>query len=163
VIPPAPDELAWIAQLAARFGVELSPYPAHVFEELYGFPLSQIGEQASFLERRTQLPETPPRTPARQTQGGGPLQLVRYRPLFSGPAVERVRELQFQRPPAEVELSPQDAQVRGVSSGETVRVSSNGSSVELRARVNPRLIAGAVRVAEEHAGGLAGGVEVQKA
>ena len=28
VIPPAPDELAWIAKLAERFGVELSPYPS---------------------------------------------------------------------------------------------------------------------------------------
>src|SRR5438445_2236802 len=27
-IPPAPDELAWIAQLAARFALELSPFPS---------------------------------------------------------------------------------------------------------------------------------------
>ena len=32
------------------------------------------------------------------------LRLVAYRPLFSGPAVERTPELQFQRPDAEVEL-----------------------------------------------------------
>src|SRR5207237_4311851 len=34
VIPPCPDELAWIAKLAERFGVELSPYPSQVFAEL---------------------------------------------------------------------------------------------------------------------------------
>src|SRR4029434_4677475 len=33
VIPPAPDELAWLAKLAERFEVELSPYPALVFDE----------------------------------------------------------------------------------------------------------------------------------
>src|SRR5262249_56820498 len=31
VIPPAPDELAWIAKLAERFGVDASPYPPPVF------------------------------------------------------------------------------------------------------------------------------------
>ena len=43
-----------------------------------------------------------------QTSSGG-LTLVRYRPLFSGPAVERVRELDFQRPRPEAELSEEDA------------------------------------------------------
>jgi hypothetical protein len=42
-------------------------------------------------------------------------------------------------------------------------VSSNGSSVELRARVNRRLVAGAVRAAEEHVRELAGACEVSKA
>jgi NADH-quinone oxidoreductase subunit G len=163
VIPPAPDELAWIAKLAGRFDVDVSPYPAHVFEELYGFPFAEIGEQAPLRERRTRPPETPARAPARPTQGGGPLQLVRYRPLFSGPAVERVHELQFQRPIAEIELAPQDAQVRGISTGDIVRVSSNGTSVELRARINPGLIARSARAAEEHTQGLQGGVEVQRA
>src|SRR5438067_1728265 len=32
--PPGPDELEWISSLAARFGVELSPYPQAVFAEL---------------------------------------------------------------------------------------------------------------------------------
>jgi NADH-quinone oxidoreductase subunit G len=163
VIPPAPDELAWIARLAERFGVELSPYPALVFEELYGFPYSQIGDQAELRDRRTAPPAVAARhAPPRPTTGGGPLQLLRYRPLFSGSAVERVEELQFQRPPAEVELSREDARVRGIATGNTVRISSNGTARELRARINPRLIAGAVRVAEEHAEGLAGGVEVTK-
>jgi predicted molibdopterin-dependent oxidoreductase YjgC len=163
VIPPAPDELAWIARLAERFGVELSPYPALVFEELYGFPYSEIGERAELRDRRTAPPAVAARhAPPRPTTGGGPLQLLRYRPLFSGSAVERVEELQFQRPPAEVELSREDARVRGIATGNTVRISSNGTARELRARINPRLIAGAVRVAEEHAEGLAGGVEVTK-
>jgi NADH-quinone oxidoreductase subunit G len=163
VIPPGPDELAWIAQLAGRFGVELSPYAANVFEDVFGFGFSAVGEQAELRERPTAV-ATPAqaRPPTRPTKGGGPLQLLRYRPLFSGPAVDRVPELQFQRPPAEVELSTHDAEVRGISRGDTVRVSSNGTSVQLRARINGKLVAGAVRIAEEHAGELAGGVEVSR-
>ena len=41
-------------------------------------------------------------------------------------------------------------------------MSSNGTSVELRARVNRRLVAGVVRAAEEHVQGLEAGVEVTK-
>ena len=34
VIAPCPDELAWIAKLAERFGVELSPHASTVFDEV---------------------------------------------------------------------------------------------------------------------------------
>ncbi|TML74501.1 MAG: 2Fe-2S iron-sulfur cluster binding domain-containing protein, partial [Actinobacteria bacterium] len=49
VIPPAPDELAWIAKLAERFDVEISPYPSVVFEEVSatafgGVPFGAVGE-----------------------------------------------------------------------------------------------------------------------
>ena len=93
----------------------------------------------------------------------GELHLQRYRPLLSGPAVERVKELEFQRPEREAELSYEDAERRGISSGDAVLLRSNGTSVELRARVNRRLIDGIVRVAEEHAVDLHATVEVVKA
>jgi len=167
-IPPAPDELAWLSKLAERFDVELSPHPRVVFDEIgpriFGLSFTDLGEHAP-LPLRTALTPQPADRPSpepRRTSGGGPLQLVRYRPLFSGPEVERVPELQFQRPAAEVELAPEDARVRGISSGEPVRVSSNGTSVSLRASVNPRLVAGAVRVAEEHVAELGSGVEVTR-
>ena len=32
--PPVPDELAWISKLASRFGVDISPHTAIVFDEL---------------------------------------------------------------------------------------------------------------------------------
>src|SRR4051812_6833603 len=83
VIPPAPDELAWIAHLAERFGVEVSPYPSVVFEEVSaiafgGIPFGAVGERA----------ELPPATDSHvqgqsldvsAPQGAG-LRLVRYRP-----------------------------------------------------------------------------------
>ena len=52
--------------------------------------------------------------------------------------------------------------MRGIENGHIVRVSSNGTSVELRARVNRRLIRGAVRAAAEHVEPLESGVEVTK-
>ena len=88
--------------------------------------------------------------------------MQRYRPLFSGPAVERVPELQFQRPQREIELAFADAERRQIAEGDTVSVRSNGTSVELRARVSRALAAGVARVAEEHAADLHRDVEVVK-
>jgi NADH-quinone oxidoreductase subunit G len=168
VIPPAPDELAWIAKLAERFDIDLSPHPSIVFDELAqaayaGMRYEDVGERARLPERAPPHAPVVPQTPEPPTVGGGPLQLVRYRALFSGPVVERVPELQFQRPAAEVELAPDDAGVRGIEPGDRVRVSSNGTSIELRARINPDLKTGVVRAAEEHVRDLKGGVEVSKA
>ncbi|MEP6911057.1 MAG: molybdopterin-dependent oxidoreductase, partial [Actinomycetota bacterium] len=165
VIPPCPDELAWIAKLAERFGVEVSPHPPQVFavvsERCYGgITYSAIGEQAPLPDRASDVdvPTTPP--PAKREGKAGGLRLVTYRPLFSGPAIERVPELQFQRPDAAIELAPEDASRLGLESGAAVKVRSNGTSVELRARVNKHLATGVARVAAEHAQGLGTHVEV---
>ena len=88
------------------------------------------------------------------------MRLIRYRPLFSGPAVERTPELQFQRPQPEVELSQHDAIDRRIRPGDEVTVSSNGTSVTLRARISGDLRAGVVRIAEPHAGDLQPTVEL---
>jgi predicted molibdopterin-dependent oxidoreductase YjgC len=100
--------------------------------------------------------------PAPAKAGKGELQLLRFRPLFSGPAVERVDELQFQRPAPEVELSARDALRLDVKRGDPLLIHSNGTSVELRAAVNKRLKTGVVRIAEEHARDLHPIVEVNK-
>jgi anaerobic selenocysteine-containing dehydrogenase len=86
---------------------------------------------------------------------------VRFRALFSGPAVERVPQLQFQRPAAEIELAFADARARGIDAGDTVVVSSNGTRRELRARVSRRLRAGVARIAADHAEGLDDHVQVE--
>jgi NADH dehydrogenase/NADH:ubiquinone oxidoreductase subunit G len=163
-IPPAPDELAWIAKLAERFDVDLSPYPSAVFAEVSevafgGIPFGEVGEYAG-LPTATGGPELDPEPPVDVATPGSTLRLVRYRPLFSGAAVERVPELQFQRAAEEVELSAQDAAARGIRNGADVTVRSNGTSVRLRARVTDELRAGVVRIAEPHAGELAAAVEV---
>ena len=51
---------------------------------------------------------------------------------------------------------------RTIATGDTVIVRSNGTSVELRARVNRKLVDGVARVAEEHAADLHPTVEVVK-
>ena len=172
VIPPVPDELAWIAKLAERFGVEISPYPSIVFEEVSarcfgGIPFGAVGERAPLPERVAYVrPEPassapiPPTGPEPDEHFLGTLRLQRYRPLFSGPAVERVPELQFQRPPAEIELAWDDAQRRQIGTGDQVDVRSNGTSIALRARVSRALGAGTARIADEHAGELHRDVEV---
>jgi NADH-quinone oxidoreductase subunit G len=164
VIPPVPDELAWISKLAERFDVELSPYPSLVFEEVSGIafggiPFGDLGERAP-LPAPTGA-SAPVDVPAEPSHDGG-LRLVRYRPLFSGPAVERVRELDFQRPQAEAELSEQDARSRGIRNGEEITIRSNGTSVRLRARLSRELRPGVVRVSEDFAGDLKPTVEISK-
>jgi anaerobic selenocysteine-containing dehydrogenase len=102
-----------------------------------------------------------PGTETRPEETGPGLRLVTYKPLFSGPAVERVPELQFQRPGPEVELSRDDARRLGISDGQAVKVRSNGTSLELRARLSRELAAGVARIPDEHAGGLEGRVEIK--
>jgi NADH-quinone oxidoreductase subunit G len=174
VLPPCPDELAWIAKLAARFGVELPAHAAGVFAELGAtlcrdLTLDDIGLRAALPVRHSYEAPAPatPQAQAAPVPAGehfvGELRLHRYRALFSGPAVDRVPELRFQRPVPEIELSDGEATRRGVASGDIVLVRSNGTSVELRARVNRRLVDGVARIADEHAGELHAAVEVVKA
>ncbi len=98
--------------------------------------------------------------PARAPEGRFTLQ--RYRALFSGPGVERIPQLAFQRPEPEVELAAGDAQQRGIAAGDRVRVSSNGTAHVLVAKLNRRLLPGVVRIASEHATGLGDTVEISR-
>jgi predicted molibdopterin-dependent oxidoreductase YjgC len=166
VVPTAPDELEWISGLAERFGVEVSPYAAGVFDELSaliydGLAFSQVGERAP-LPARTPPEPQPAESQPRKPEATG-LRLVAYRPLFSGPAVERVPELQFQRPPAVLEIAADDARARGIAPGDDVEIRSNGTSATLRARISRALPRGTVRAPEEHVSGLAHDVEVTRA
>ena len=74
-----------------------------------------------------------------------------------------MRQLDFQRAHPDVELSAADAERRGIAAGDTVLVRSNGTSVELRAHVNRKLVEGIARIADEHAADLHAAVEVVKA
>jgi NADH dehydrogenase/NADH:ubiquinone oxidoreductase subunit G len=158
VIPPAPDELAWLSKLAERFSVELSPYASLVHEELFGTLFEELGETAP-LRASGGEPATGEPTPA-----GDGLRLVRYRPLFSGPAVERVEKFRFQRSDGLVDLARDDAHRLGVRDGDEVTVRTNGTSATLRARIRRNLRAGVVLVPEGSAEELVPGtVEVTPA
>jgi predicted molibdopterin-dependent oxidoreductase YjgC len=168
VPPPCPDELAWISKLAARFDVAVAPHAMGVFAEVgerlfKDLTPGDLGQHAPLPARHAYVAPEPATTHAPVEDDAQGLRLHRYRPLFSGPAVERVPELGFQRPGRDVELSVADAESRGIANGDAVLVSSNGTSVELRARVNRKLVAGVARVADEHAGDLHPTVEVVRA
>ncbi len=152
VVPTWPDELEWLARLAERLGVAVDAWAAPSAAEQADLPPAD-GDAWT---------QPDPQTATGKPAGPG-LELVRVRALFSGAAVERVPQLQFQRPAPEVELPHDDAATRGVVQGEAVRVSSNGTAKELRARLSRRLRTGVVRIAAEHAEGLADRVQVEKA
>jgi predicted molibdopterin-dependent oxidoreductase YjgC len=163
--PPAPMELEWIAELARRFGVDVSPYPAKVFEEVSercfgGLRYGEVGERAPLRGYAEAPPhvEAPP-VPEPYEQPGG-IHLVAYKPLFSGAAVERVPELQFQRPQAEVEVSDEDARRLGLATGDAVRLSAGDAAATLRVRVSSKVRTGIARAPQEHVNGLQGRVEI---
>ena len=152
VAPPWEDELVWLSALCARFGIGVPLWP----------DVSSLEELAPLPPPGKRVAAKAPKPRARKAAGKG-LEVVRYRPLFSGAAVERVPELQFQRPEPEVELALADARSRGITTGDAVTVSSNGTSAALRASVSRRLRPGVVRIADEHAAGLEDRVEVARA
>jgi predicted molibdopterin-dependent oxidoreductase YjgC len=153
VAPPFADELELFASVADRLGVAVAPWASGALP----------ADEAELPQRDEGAPEAAPPRARRGARRGRGLRLVRYRGLFSGPAVERVPQLQFQRPLAEVEVSAADAGELGLAGGEPVVVSSNGTSRTLTARLNRRLLQGVVRIPTEHAEGLEERVEVIRA
>jgi NADH dehydrogenase/NADH:ubiquinone oxidoreductase subunit G len=159
---PCPDTLAWAAKLAERLGVELSPYASVLFDEVSakcfgGITWASVDERSGLPAR----PERKPLEPGSVPEPGSGLRLVAYKPLFSGPAVERTPVLEFQRPNGEIQIHADDARERGIRNGQAVTVSSNGTSVELKARLMRDLERGTVRVAEGQQRDLHGAVEVR--
>jgi anaerobic selenocysteine-containing dehydrogenase len=144
--------------------LEVSPHVSVLFDELAarcfgGIAFADVGERAELPPRAAQ--QDVDKVPGTSVPDTGGLRLVAYRPLFSGAAVERTPELEFQKPDAEIQLSRDDAKARGIKNGQTVTVSSNGTSVELRARIAKDVQAGVVRVARDHARDLHAFVEVK--
>ena len=152
VVPAGPDELEWLSRLAERFGISVDPWAAPDVAEQAALP---PGDEFAWTQPDPQAATGKPVAPG--------LELVRFRALFSGSAVERIPQLQFQRPEPEIELAYDDARAREIEPGVTVRVSSNGTSKELRATLSRRLRTGVVRIAAEHAVGLADRVQVERA
>src|SRR5207249_8887434 len=127
---------------------------SEVSEKVYGrLSFGEVGERAplrGYPDAQEHVAREP--LPAPQPKAKrGEIRLVTYKPLFSGAAVERVTELQFQRPQPELELSAADARQRTIATGDLVTVGSNGNAITLRARGNRRLRIGVARAALEHA------------
>ena len=110
--------------------MSVAPYASAVFAEVSqrcfgGISLAEVGERAPLrVYDGAPAHVDPPALPEPAAATGGGLRLVAYKPLFSGPAVERVAELQFQRPQAEAEISADDARTRGIANGDELTLTA---------------------------------------
>ena len=167
VLAPVPDVLAWLSKLGRALRRRALALRGGRLRRGRRAVLRRHHLRRDRRARRAAASAPKPRSlaslaPARtRGRGRSGLRLVAYRPLFSGAAVDRTPELQFQRPDPVVELSADDARSRGIRNGATVTVSSNGTSVELRAQIARDLEAGVVRIAVDHAADLHPTVEVK--
>jgi anaerobic selenocysteine-containing dehydrogenase len=96
------------------------------------------------------------------SRDGQSLLLGTYRDLWAGPITELNPPLKFLTPQQRLEISREDAARLNLATGDRVRVSQNGSSVEAEAHVKERVSEGVVFMAE---GVLNGGpvqVKVEK-
>jgi NADH-quinone oxidoreductase subunit G len=92
------------------------------------------------------------------------LTLGTYRDLWAGPITELNPPLKFLQPQQRVELSPADAERLGLTGGDEVSVSQNGTSVRARVAIKERVQDGACFLiegtAEDNANRLLNGVPV---
>jgi anaerobic selenocysteine-containing dehydrogenase len=88
---------------------------------------------------------------------GGPelLSLSTYRDLWAGPITELNPPLRFLAPQQQVGLSLTDAERRGLKTGDEVRVSQNGTSVQARVSIKERVPEGTCLLIEGVADGNA--------
>jgi hypothetical protein len=163
VEPPCPDELGWISQLAARFGVDVAPYAAGVFAEVServygGISFGEVGERAplrGYPDAQEHVEREPLPAPQQKAKRGE-IRLVK--PLFR--RGRRASPSFSSSGPNPSSARPTTAAAR--STGDLVTVGQR-QRITLPARVNRHLRAGIARIALEHADGLAGIVEVAKA
>ncbi|HEX5374528.1 MAG TPA: molybdopterin dinucleotide binding domain-containing protein, partial [Solirubrobacterales bacterium] len=94
----------------------------------------------------------------------GALALATYRDLWAGPITELNPPLRFLQPQQRVELSVSDAEKLGLSAGEEVLVSQNGTSLRARVAIRERVPEGVCflleGVAEGNANALLNGAPV---
>jgi NADH-quinone oxidoreductase subunit G len=106
-----------------------------------------------------------PSATAPPSSDGSSLLLGTYRDLWAGPITELNPPLKFLAPQQRLEISREDAARLNLKSGDRVRVSQNGSSIEATAHVKERVSEGVVFMAEGvldgNANGLLNGGPVQ--
>jgi anaerobic selenocysteine-containing dehydrogenase len=89
--------------------------------------------------------KTPRAAKARATPPADALQVVAYRPLVSGPAVERAERLRFLQAD-EIVLAHADAERLGLGDGQQVVVTHEGGRASGPVRVSRTQQTGAIRV-----------------
>ena len=165
VMAPVPDVTMWIAKLAERFEVEVSPHVSVLFDEVAakcfgGISFSDVGERAA-------LPPRAEPQDVEEVSGTTGVWHQRVAARRVPPTLQRRRRRADARarvPEAgrgDPALARRREGARDQATAQTVTVSSNGTSVELRARIAKDVQAGVVRVARDHAGDLHATVEVK--
>jgi predicted molibdopterin-dependent oxidoreductase YjgC len=89
-----------------------------------------------------------PSAPSDSNTGSSKLMLGTYRDLWAGPITELNPPLRFLAPEQRLEISPADAERMSLKSGDEVRVSQNGASVQARVLIRERASEGVVFLAE---------------
>jgi NADH-quinone oxidoreductase subunit G len=82
-----------------------------------------------------------------QPSANGALRLGTYRPIWAAPEVEISPSLQYLVAQQQAELSPEDAERLGVSSGDEITVSQNGTRIAATAAVRSGVPPGTVFLA----------------
>ncbi len=157
--------------------VQASPiYRDLTLEEIGGRGVRwQEREAASAFPASSEIPSTSASSPgglAAADDGGSPtsngaLRLGTYRSIWAAPEVEISPALKFTVARQHLELSPEDAQRLGVSTGDAVDVAQNGTRVKALAHVRTGVAPGTVFLAEGIGGDSANAftdptVEVEK-
>jgi NADH-quinone oxidoreductase subunit G len=97
---------------------------------------------------RSAAPTAPSSTPTAPAPGNGGLRLGTYRPIWAGAEVEISPALHFLIAHQQVELSPHDAALLGVSNGEAVEVAQNGTRLRAKVAVRTGVPAGTAFLAD---------------
>jgi NADH-quinone oxidoreductase subunit G len=164
-----------LAELCSRLGAAVDQPTAPRLTELVseavpfyaGLTLDEIGGRGVRWQERDaasaldapDIPDAPLDQPPELPEG---MKLGTVRTLWAGRETQHAPALKFLAPRQQAELSPEDAQRIGVSPGDEVEVSMNGTSVRAVARLRQAVEPGTVFLLE---GELDHGavVEVRKA
>jgi NADH-quinone oxidoreductase subunit G len=124
-------------------------------------PSAGVGGPSERFAREEHSPsgdshETPQRRVASEEGSPAPsLALGTYRDLWAGPITELNPPLKFLQPQQRLEISVADAERFGLQTGDPVKVSQNGSSVEAKVLIKERVAEGVCFLAEGVAAGNA--------
>jgi NADH-quinone oxidoreductase subunit G len=145
------SELAFLGELGRTLDAPLPAHVAAVHRRLAAAePARFPGWEASAAPAAPGRTGTPARARAPKAArpaplADGTLQVVAYRPLISGPAVERAERLRFLTPD-EIVLAEADAIRLGLAHGQRVTVRHPGGRTSGPLHVSRTLAAGAVRL-----------------
>jgi NADH-quinone oxidoreductase subunit G len=177
-----------VAELAKRAGLDTGVLTSPMaFAQLVeavpfygGLTLEEIGGRGVRWQTREAAsafpaPGEPVPTPASDAPGSaasvsnvnGALRLGTYRSIWAAPEVEVSPALKFTIARQQIELSPEDAERLGITSGESVEIAQNGTRLRGIAHVRTGVLPGSVFLADGIASGSANAftepaVEVQK-